>query len=377
VLLTGLSWGVALGAQGGSEQELRELREAIEESRERVAEFEREQRGLLEVLERIDRTTAALARDRAHARREAATARQALAEYTAQAAAIEPRLERTQRDLIRRAVALYKTGEVGPVQLLFAADDLPELFSRIDVLQRLLTHDQHLLARYRRQQTALDAARRQAAKAATRHERAQLRMRARARELEAEWATKRELLVRARDSRSQERAMLAELEVAARALEETLLRLHDSPAPWPGPRSGPSFESLRGWLPGPLDAPIVRPFGRTVDAEFRTQVFRKGVDFEAPRGTEVHAVAPGSVRLADWFRGYGRVVILDHGERYFTVCGHLDEIRVRLGEEVDQGDAIGTVGDTGSLAGPKLYFELRRGGEALDPGEWLAPGGPS
>ena len=90
-------------------------------------------------------------------------------------------------------------------------------------------------------------------------------------------------------------------------------------------------------------------------------------------GTPVRSVAPGLVRLAGWFRGYGKIVILDHGDEYFTVLGHLEEIRVDVGDRVTSGDVIGTVGDTGSLLGARLYFEIRHGGEPQDPVDWLLP----
>jgi len=77
------------------------------------------------------------------------------------------------------------------------------------------------------------------------------------------------------------------------------------------------------------------------------------------------------VRFADWFRGYGKLVILDHGDDYFSVSGHLAEILVGVGDRVSEGQPIGSVGETGSLSGPSLYFEIRRGAEPLDPAEWL------
>jgi septal ring factor EnvC (AmiA/AmiB activator) len=119
-------------------------------------------------------------------------------------------------------------------------------------------------------------------------------------------------------------------------------------------------------------APVARRFGRVVDAEFRTATFRKGIDFAAPAGETVRAVAPGAIRFAGWFRGYGRMVIVDHGEGWFTVCAHLDEIGVAVGDAVGTGQPLGTVGDTGSLAGPLLYFEIRKGSEPVDPTRWLA-----
>jgi septal ring factor EnvC (AmiA/AmiB activator) len=108
-----------------------------------------------------------------------------------------------------------------------------------------------------------------------------------------------------------------------------------------------------------------------VDPEFGTAVVRHGVEIEAERGAPVRAVADGRVLFAGWFRGYGQIVIIDHGERNLTVSGFLDEIAVGAGDAVRRGDAIGAVGDTGSLAGPGLYFEIRREGQPVDPAAWL------
>ena len=108
---------------------------------------------------------------------------------------------------------------------------------------------------------------------------------------------------------------------------------------------------------------------------FGTETLRKGVEFEAAAGETVRAVAPGAVRFAGWFRGYGKLVIMDHGDDYFTVVSHLEESFVRVGDTLSEGDTIGSVGDTGSLTGPSLYFEIRSGSEPQDPGDWLRPRG--
>jgi len=176
-----------------------------------------------------------------------------------------------------------------------------------------------------------------------------------------------------RSDRRRERAALNELEAAARALEETLSHLGSEPAA-PLPAGAAAFVSLRGALLAPVDAPLVERFGKVAD-EFGTETFRKGVEFGALRGAAVRGVAYGVVRFAGWFRGYGKIVIVDHGDQYFTVLGHLDEIAVSVGDPVHRGDRLGAAGDTGSLAGPRLYFEIRRGGQALDPAEWLRGGG--
>jgi septal ring factor EnvC (AmiA/AmiB activator) len=373
VLLLG---GAARAGDEDREQELARLRRAIQESRERVAEYERQQRGLLEAVEALDQSAAILATEVAAAQHGARRARERLAGIEAEAAALAARLATTKRAMRVRAVALYQAGDVGPLRLLFTAGGLREFLSRVRTLRVLLVHDAQLLARHRQESEALARAEASAREQALVRTQAEQRLRERSQELEAERARKRSLASRLHADRTRERAALVELEKAARALEETLARLGAEPSPLPPSRAGAGFAGRKGRLEPPVSGRVAQGFGRVVDADFGTQTFRAGVVFEAALGTPVVAVAPGVVRFAGWFRGYGQLVILDHGERYFTVSGHLGDLAVEVGDAVDAGQAIGSVGETGSLSGARLYFEIRQGSEALDPGEWLAAVGP-
>jgi len=211
--------------------ELRSLREAIEESRSRLERYERDQRGLLEALESVDQLTEALRRELGRQREEAAAAEAERVHVEAERAPLEARLARSRAAMQGRALALYKAGELGPVQVLFAASSLREVLERARALQLLLDHDRRLLNRFRAERDAWSALEARAAAAAERHSRAVVQLEVRRRELAAERATKRSLLGRIRDDRSRERSALAELEAAARALEETLDR-HPSMRRW-------------------------------------------------------------------------------------------------------------------------------------------------
>ena len=144
----------------------------------------------------------------------------------------------------------------------------------------------------------------------------------------------------------------------------------------PPPRGGieppaVGFGKLRGRLPWPTEGRIIAGFGAQVHPRFGTRTFRNGVDIEAAEGREVAAVYAGHVVYTGWFKGYGNLIILDHGGEYYTLYAHIAEIEVKEGDDVRQGQRIGTVGDTGSLAGPRLYFEVRYQGKPQDPAEWL------
>ena len=94
-----------------------------------------------------------------------------------------------------------------------------------------------------------------------------------------------------------------------------------------------------------------------------------GLEIYAAAGTPVRAVFAGRVAFADRYGPYGRIVILDHGDHYYTVSGDLDEIDVKIGQDVGAGERVGTVGDDGQ--GAMLYFEVRRGSQTIPPGPWL------
>jgi murein DD-endopeptidase MepM/ murein hydrolase activator NlpD len=198
-------------------------------------------------------------------------------------------------------------------------------------------------------------------------------------EVDREAAKRRTLLAKVRDERAYHERMVGELTEASRRLEAFIRdlqakqrRVAKTPPP-AGPGEGPriGFGSLRGRLPWPTEGRIVAAFGPQVHPRFGTRTFRNGVDIEAAEGTEVQAVYAGQAVYTGWFKGYGNLIILDHGNDYYTLYAHVSDILVREGDDVRQGQRIGTVGDTGSLAGPRLYFEVRYQSKPQDPADWL------
>jgi murein DD-endopeptidase MepM/ murein hydrolase activator NlpD len=113
-------------------------------------------------------------------------------------------------------------------------------------------------------------------------------------------------------------------------------------------------------------------FGRAVDPRFGTVTLQTGIDVRAPVGTPVRAVWDGRVAHAGWFKGFGNLLIVDHGDGVYSLMAHLDLLQKALGDTVRAGEEVGTVGETGSLKGPYLYFELRDGQRPIDPEPWLS-----
>jgi septal ring factor EnvC (AmiA/AmiB activator) len=135
---------------------------------------------------------------------------------------------------------------------------------------------------------------------------------------------------------------------------------------------GTALRGVKGALPWPADGSIISFFGRQKHPTFNTYVQRRGIEIKTIEGSAIHAVMPGSVVYADWLKGYGLVIILDHENGFFSLYAHASKILTTVGAQVGPGQAIGETGDTGMTGENTLYFELRQGAEPIDPLQWLA-----
>lgn len=156
-----------------------------------------------------------------------------------------------------------------------------------------------------------------------------------------------------------------ELREAAQALSETMLHLETEEKESLLPQR---FAKMKGKLPLPLKGKILRDVKQFGSNPF---MHRKGIYIKGSPGEAVRSVFPGRIDYSGWFKGYGQLLIIDHGYHYFTIFAHLEERVKEKGEMVTEGEVIGLVGDPGWQVGPGIYFEIRKGGNHLDPKGWL------
>jgi septal ring factor EnvC (AmiA/AmiB activator) len=213
--------------------------------------------------------------------------------------------------------------------------------------------------------------------------------------LEQDIAGEREGLVRLRDeqqasttalqSRQQERQQLlarlqedmrskgTELEQLGRdeqRLQELVRSLRDLLADIPrAPGDDRPFPARKGNLDWPVQGPLAARFGSRRDVGELTW---RGILIRAPLGAEVRAVSHGRVAFADWLRGFGLLVIVDHGNGYMTLYGHNQSLYKEAGEWVETGEVLATVGDSAGPGGAALYFEVRQNGRPVNPVQWIA-----
>lgn len=164
---------------------------------------------------------------------------------------------------------------------------------------------------------------------------------------------------------------IARFKREARALEKLIADLRRALEQAPAP-SGQPFERVRGKLPWPVPGRIVARYGQSRGGGLKWN----GVLIATERGTEVRAPYAGRVVYSDWLPGLGLLLIIDHGGGYMTLYGHNEQLYKTVGEGVDAGEVIATVGDSGGQARPELYIEVRKGTTAQDPRRWFRGSGP-
>ena len=130
---------------------------------------------------------------------------------------------------------------------------------------------------------------------------------------------------------------------------------------------GGNFAQARGKLPWPVDGRLLARFGSSRDD---TRSKWDGVLIQAREGQQVRAIHPGRVVFADWLRGSGLLVIVDHGDGYLSLYGHNQSLLVAAGDSIKAGQPVATVGNTGGQTQSALYFAIRKQGQATDPGQW-------
>jgi len=138
--------------------------------------------------------------------------------------------------------------------------------------------------------------------------------------------------------------------------------------------SGKSFSRLQGFLPMPVQGKIITRYGSSKNSDYSSFTFQTGVGIRVKIGEPVHSVFKGSVLYAQWLNGYGNLIIVNHGDNFYTLYAHVEKFLKKEGEMVDTGEVIALAGDTGSIKGPYLHFEVRHHGKPVDPMKWLKKG---
>jgi septal ring factor EnvC (AmiA/AmiB activator) len=290
-------------------------------------------------------------------------------------------LGQRRSQLARRLRHIYMEGPARELEFLVSTRSFAGLMMRWDFLQMVAEQDRLLVESVQTEKEKVEA-NQERLEGNLREVSANAQRSARESDKLSGLRQSRASTVRQIQSKREEyEAAAAELERSARAIQGLLARLERSRQAEtdrargqgrnPQPYSG-DFARGQGQLDWPVRGAVVGHLGIETHPRFGTQVRNDGMDIAAPVGTAVRAVAKGRVDFANEdYEGVGGMVVLNHGDGYYTIYSHLSEVNVSTGIEVQPGAIIGRSGETGSLKGPVLHFEVRKGSTPLNPESWL------
>ena len=355
-------------------QALDKLKGEIKEKKQKSDEAQRKEVSVLQELENADHRIKRSREDLVQVNAKLREKDHEIADTNASLRRLREGIAQREGSIRSRLRVMYKEGPNGRLKLLLASSGYNDLQARLASLRWISRREFQLLEGHRTDRVRLEAT-----------ESHLLRVRGELQGYQQEIATK---LAAVKDERTKKDRLLArvrsekvmyvkaveELEKSAQRIEGLIREFEARRKASASARTAPAGEGLarlKGRLGWPTEGDVVALFGRQKHPKFETYVQRKGIEIRAGHGTVIRSVSDGVVAFADWMRGYGLLAIVDHGEGFFSLYAHASKLLVGVGDSVRGHQPIGEIGDTGLTGESTLYFELRQGGEALDPLAWL------
>jgi septal ring factor EnvC (AmiA/AmiB activator) len=293
--------------------------------------------------------------------------------------------ERKKQQIRQRLSSLYKAGEIGAVRVFFSAESLPQMMENTRYMKAVLNYDKNLFAEYNSRIERLKQLKGSLERDVDRKEKIKADIEAKKQEIEEEKKEKSAYLGKVREDKKSYLSSLKELQANARRLQAMIERLEARSRKSYSKKDNKSivggrplpiipdkgFGAQKGRLSLPASGDIIERFGRHKHPEFNSYTVSNGISIAASQGADVHCVFDGQVIFADYFKGYGNMVIIDHGGGFFSLYAHAARIVKKVGTTVARNETVASVGDVDSTRGPMLYFEIRYQGKPVDPSPWF------
>ena len=360
--ISGRVWAQEIGA-GDADRDLRTLNEQIIKERKQEAKARSRHGSVLQEIDDLNRWRLALQGELEALTKEGQSAGLQVAEQEVEAARLEESLEQLLHKFCCRLKIRYCQPPGKWLDFLDSDADLTEKLNALVYGRRVLAADRQLQESCTGLLKEVRSRRQELYKRRLFLARLEQQQADKMAELEENIAKKNELLYKFKHQVKVHKELVVELErVAARLKKMTLATgLPET-----------DFASLKGSLPMPVEGVVISFFGLEKDSRFATVTSNKGIEIEARLGDPVKVVHDGRVVFASWMKGYGNLLVVDHGGGYYSIYAHLDEFACRINDHLQSLDMIGRVGRGVLSDASSLYFEIRKGGIPEDPLTWVS-----
>lgn len=357
-------------------QELEDLRHRIRASRRRAAALAQDEKQQVARLAELDREASLTEELLAGLEAREAEVQARMDELQAQIDSLSRGMEERQASLARRLRQMYMRPGHSMVAAALGSEDFSQMTARLRAMRHFARTERRMLDGVLASQRELAVKKNELEARSAEIQLNRSEARDRQDRLETLRQERAGALEEIREKKRNWTTTTRELESAAERLEQLMADLENrrrQQAKPLEPGTGGDFAEGRGRLPWPVRGRVIKGFGPYQHPEFDTRVVNKGINVAAPMGAPIQALHAGVVDFVDWLPGYGQCIIVNHGDGYYSLYAHASAIFPGVGAEVEAGEVIGEVGDSGSLDGSQLYLEIRHGKKPLDPALWLSP----
>jgi len=272
-----------------------------------------------------------------------------------------------QKNLGRRLRTIYKEGDLFPVKVLFSSENFTDLLRRAKYLDSILAHDKFIFSNYEKELENFYNEKEASFQAKGRLLSYKNAATTKKKEIVREKDKKKQFLVKLSKEKVINKILRDELVKSSKKLNQLISRLENKIIHG----EGLDIIDKKGRLLPPVKGKLLNKFGRVRDKKYNTYIVRNGVSILVRKGSPVRSVFNGKVLYTGTLEGYGNIIIIGHGKSYHSLYGHLDEFITSPGKTVRPGQIIGRSGDSGSVIGESLYFEMRYKGKPIEPTAWL------
>jgi|Deesub1362B_J571_1020462.scaffolds.fasta_scaffold00002_828 septal ring factor EnvC (AmiA/AmiB activator) len=350
-------------------KKLEKLRLEIANLKKKIQKEEKRKNSILSELSQITLQKRMLQKELSLYRTKIKQTDQEISQIKARIPILKKELQSQNQALANILQVIYKHGQPGILDFFLRANNLNQILSEEHHLSLLADYQQKAIQQYLESLHKLEEAEGNLEKKKAELQLLFQQSKAKENELRQQERQKKALIKKIEGNRKSYLQTLQELNEQAQQLRKLIKRLKKEEFKLPF-RIIPLYEK-RGRLPWPCQGEVLTKFGIQRHPRFNTMIMNNGIEISAEKDTPVKAIHDGFVVYCDYFRGYGNLIIIDHGLAYYSLYGHCSDFLVEKGDIVRTGQPIALVGDSDSLVGPALYFELRFKTKPLNPLKWL------
>jgi septal ring factor EnvC (AmiA/AmiB activator) len=356
--------------------ELDEKRDSLQQVKHQITKAESElqqkkaaEKSALQQLEEFDQKIATNDEDLQTAAQQIQQSRKSIKELEEKMASYSSILKRSQRDIEKRLCALYTSGDMSTLRLIFSTETPLELAENMDFLGRISGHDKRLLSSYRQRMNQFHTAQQELAAQIDSQKTILSQQQNKRQQLEVSRKKRHALVTKIRRDSNMLNGLLKELEDRSRRMTNLVKDLEEKLANAYIPTSK-SLLAAKGQIPWPSSGAVRSEFGTRKNKGFAGQHKNNGLVIAAVPGSNIKAIWPGRIAFAAPFKGYGNLIIIDHGNKYYSLYAQAAHLDLPVGTVVKQGDIITSSGFAGR---DSYYLEIRHGGSPMNPRDWLMP----